>query len=281
MICSNDVIKSVLALPSLPAVVSDLLAIMEQDDFDMHVLASKITLDQALTAKTLRLANSSFYGLQSKVTTIAQAGSVLGFHSIRTLVTACSVIASFSAHGSGAFDFKAFWRHSIASAVCARVIAPHLQVNPDSAFIAGLLHDLGTLVLATRFSHDYQRVLAWQHEHDCFISVAEQAVFGTDHAAIGAALAAHWKFPEDIQEAVAGHHFAGQAVGVAPADLTTAVVVANALAHALDLADVKNEQVPPLSMPVWRALALDYSAWERVFRNSEQLFRATCQALTI
>lgn len=279
MICADDVIKSVLALPSLPAVVNDLLATMEQDDFDMQVLAAKITLDQALTAKTLRLANSSFYGLQSKVTTIGQAVSVLGFHSIRTLVTACSVIASFSAHGSGTFDFKAFWRHSIASAVCARVIAPHLKVNPDSAFTAGLLHDLGTLVLATRFADDYQRVLAWQHEHDCMVSVAERAVFGTDHAAIGAALTAHWKFPEPIQAAVAGHHLAGPAGCVAPADLTTAVVVANALAHALDLADLESDQVPPLSMSVWRALALDNSTWEGVFRNSEQLFDATCQAL--
>jgi putative nucleotidyltransferase with HDIG domain len=280
VICADDIIKSVLELPSLPAVVNDLLATMEEDDFDMHVLAAKITLDQALSAKTLRLANSSFYGLQAKVTTIGQAVSVLGFHSIRTLVTACSVTSSFSAHGSGAFDFNAFWRHSIASAVCARVIAPHLQINPDTAFTAGLLHDLGTLVLATRFSSDYQRVLAWQREQDCTISVAELAVFGTDHAAIGAALAAHWKFPAQIQAAVAGHHLAGPVDGVAPADLSTVVIVANALAHALDLAEVEGDQVPPLPMPIWRALALDHEAWERVFSNSEQLFHATCQALT-
>jgi len=279
MICTDDVVKSVLALPSLPAVVNDLLATMEQEDFDMHVLAAKITLDQALTAKTLRLANSSFYGLQSKVTTMTQAVSVLGFHSIRTLVTACSVIASFSAQGSGTFDFKAFWRHSLASAVCARVIAPHLKVNPDSAFTAGLLHDLGTLVLATRFAEDYQQVLAWQHEHDCTTSAAEHAVFGIDHAAIGAALAAHWKFPEQIQAAVAGHHLAHPAGCVAPADLATAIVVANVLAHALDLADVDGDQVPPLSMPVWRTLALDNRAWARVFRDAEALFQATCQAL--
>ena len=91
-----DIIARIQQLPALPAVVAELRPTTEQHDLDLHALADKIALDQALTARTLRLANSSFYGLASKVTSIQQAISVLGFHSIRTLGTACAVTASFT-----------------------------------------------------------------------------------------------------------------------------------------------------------------------------------------
>ncbi|WP_209720482.1 HDOD domain-containing protein [Duganella sp. 1411] len=289
---ADDIIKCVRDLPSLPAVVAELLATMEQEDIDTHVLAAKIALDQALTAKTLRLANSSFYGLQSKVTTIQQAISVLGFHSIRTLVTACSVTASFAPVKDVEFDFQAFWRHAIGSAVCARVLAPRCGVNPDTAFTAGLLHDLGTLVLCTRFPADYRRVLAYRREHDCVTSAAQLAVFGIDHAAVGSALTAHWKFPQQIQAAVAGHHLAEEAAArpgtgagarspARPAPtLTTVIYLANILAHALDMSGQEDDQVPPLSLEVWGALDLDDGAWAGAFAEAEQLYHDMCQTLT-
>jgi HD-like signal output (HDOD) protein len=276
VIAAADIIKCVRDLPSLPAVVAELLATMEQEDIDTHVLAAKIAL----------LANSSFYGLQSKVTTIQQAISVLGFHSIRTLVTACSVTASFAPVKDVEFDFQAFWRHAIGSAVCARVLAPRCGVNPDTAFTAGLLHDLGTLVLCTRFPADYRRVLAYRREHDCVTSAAQLAVFGIDHAAVGSALTAHWKFPQSIQAAVAGHHLAEEAAarfgarGPAAPTLTTVIYLANILAHALDMSGQEDDQVPPLSLEVWGALDLDDGAWAGAFAEAEQLYHDMCQTLT-
>ncbi|RFP15116.1 HDOD domain-containing protein [Duganella sp. BJB488] len=274
---ADDIIKAVRDLPSLPAVVNELLATMNQDDIDTHALAAKITLDQALTAKTLRLANSSFYGMPAKVTSIQQAVSVLGFHAIRTLVTACSVTDSFKPAPGNQFDFPAFWRHSIASAVCARVLAPHVRVNPDTAFTAGLLHDLGTLVLATRFPGDYRRVIAHRRQHDCPAAPAQMAVFGIDHASVGSALARHWKFPEAIQAAVADHHHPAE---TGPATLSTVIYAANILAHALDLSGQEDDQVPPLSLAAWQSLGLGEAAWAAVFAESEQLFETMCQMLT-
>lgn len=273
----DDVIKAVRDLPSLPAVVSELLASMNQDDIDTHALAAKITLDQALTAKTLRLANSSFYGMPAKVTSIQQAISVLGFHAIRTLVTACSVTDSFVPAPGNQFDFHAFWRHSIASAVCARVLAPHVRINPDTAFTAGLLHDLGTLVLASRFPDDYRRVHAHRIEHDCTTAPAQLAVFGIDHAAVGSALAAHWKFPPPIQAAVAEHHQPGGDGAVA---LPNLIYLANIVAHALDLSAQEDDQAPPLSLEVWQRLGLSDAAWDGVFAETEQLYDTMCKMLT-
>ncbi|NVM79233.1 putative nucleotidyltransferase with HDIG domain [Duganella sp. SG902] len=277
---ADDIIKAVRDLPSLPAVVSELLASIDQEDLDTHALASKITLDQALTAKTLRLANSSFYGMPSKVNTIHQAVAVLGFHSIRTLVTACAVTGSFPAAPASGLDFPAFWRHAVASAVCARVLAPYCRISPDTAFTAGLLHDLGTLVLATRFPTQYRLVIEHQRQHDCLSVTSQRAVFGVDHAAVGAALAAHWKFPAAIQAAVAEHHQDPPAT--APGTqlpLTTLIHLANALAHALDLAGREDDQAPPLSLAAWQALDLSAVACARVFHDTEQMYNDMCQML--
>jgi putative nucleotidyltransferase with HDIG domain len=264
----EHVIRQIQELPSLPVVVLELLSSMDQDDTDVHVLAQKIELDQALAAKTLRIANSSFYGMQSKVTSIPQAVSVLGFHSIRTVVTACALTGSF-APVSGGFDFQAFWRHSLATAIAARLLAPHLRVNPETAFTAGLLHDLGTLVLVTRFPAEHALVRSYRQAHDCQMAEAELAVIGIDHAQVGSALAAYWKFPEAIQRAVAEHHAIER---LEAGGLPLAVHLANAVALALDLAGVDDALVPPLSPSGWRSLVLDEQAWLALLRQTEHTF---------
>lgn len=264
----EHIIRQIQELPSLPVVVLELLSSMDQDDTDVHVLAQKIELDQALAAKTLRIANSSFYGMQSKVTSIPQAVSVLGFHSIRTVVTACALTGSF-APVAGGFDFKAFWRHSLATAIAARLLAPHLRVNPETAFTAGLLHDLGTLVLVTRFPAEHALVRSYRQAHDCQMAEAELAVIGIDHAQVGSALAAYWKFPEAIQQAVADHHTIDR---LEAGGLPLAVHMANAVALALDLAGVDDALVPPLSPTGWRSIALDEPAWLALLEQTEHTF---------
>ncbi|WP_306623239.1 HDOD domain-containing protein [Massilia scottii] len=274
----DDLVKRIRDLPSLSAVVVELLSTMDQEDIDVHVLGGKIALDQSLTAKTLRLANSSFYGMSSKVTTIHQAISVLGFHSIRTLVTACAVTGSFpaSASANGGVNFQAFWRHSVATAVCAKLLAVHLKLNPDTAFTAGLLHDIGTLVLATRFPTEYAAMLAYRKEHDCYIIEAERSVIGIDHAMAGSALAAYWKFPAAMQEAVASHHHLDAA---GTPTLPLLIHAANVFAHALDLSGEEDDLVPPMSQALWVSLALSEADCAKLFRDSESTFVDMCQIL--
>jgi putative nucleotidyltransferase with HDIG domain len=271
-----DIVRHLRDLPSLSAVVVELLSSMEAEDVDAHMLGEKIATDQSLTAKTLRLANSSFYGMSNKVTSIHQAIAVLGVHSIRTLVTACAITGSFPADASKGFNFKGFWRHSVGTAVCAKLLAPHLKLNPEAAFTAGLLHDIGTLVLATRLPDQYAQMLAYRREHDCYLAEAELAVFGTDHAAVGRALAAHWRFPPSMQSAVAEDH--DWDAGLPPA-LPLLVHTANIVAHALDLAEDPDALVPPLSQAVWDALNLPDAQWQRLFRATESTYADMCQIL--
>jgi putative nucleotidyltransferase with HDIG domain len=271
-----DIVRLVKDLPSLPAVVAELLACSAQEDLDLQALADKIALDQALTAKTLRLANSSFYGMQSQVTSMRQAIAVLGFRSVRMLVAACSVTGSLTVPQGSRFDFQRFWRHSVGAAVVARALAPHLRLDPDSAFIAGLLHDLGALVLATTVPEASAAAAAWRDEHDCTSAEAERAVLGFDHALVGGALVAHWKFPAEIQAAVAAHHEAADCLGAA---LPLLVHAADIVAHALDFSGAEDDLVPPLSELVWTALDLSDTACLRVFREAEDGFSDMCRIL--
>ncbi len=272
----EDVIKRIHDLPSLSAVVVELLSTMEQEDIDVHLLADKITRDQALTAKTLRLANSSFYGMQSKVTTIQQAISVLGFHSIRTLVTACSIAGGIPPGPGMHFDFPGFWRHSVATAVAAKALATRLGQSAETAFTAGLLHDLGTLVLATRFPQQYDEALAYRKAHDCYVVQAEQAIFGLDHAAVGSALAAYWKFPAAMQDAVARHHSPAQSP---TRSLPLTIHLANTVAHALDLSGQEDDLAPPVSHQLWQTAGLNEQAWFEIFRETEAGFHDMSQIL--
>ena len=265
----DDMVKQIHDLPTLPAIVMDILNSLENEEVDIAVLAKKVAHDQALTAKTLRFANSSFYAAQSKVTTIQQAITLLGVQNVRNLITAAAMSGCFPENACTGFDFKAFWRHSMAVAVCAKVIARHLRLNQDYAFVAGLLHDIGRLVLVTRFTDLYARVIAYRAEHDCYLLQAERIVMGVDHTMAGHALAVHWHFSNPIQNAIAEHHQPNAHSGSA---LGSLVHVANAVVHALDLAGVEDDLVPPLDTEAWHALGIDKTVWLQIFRETELEF---------
>jgi putative nucleotidyltransferase with HDIG domain len=256
-------------LPSLPAVVMELLGSIDQEDVDISVLARKVSHDQALTAKTLRLANSSLYSLQVKVTTIQQAITYLGFQTTRNLITAVAVTGCFPSNMCPGFDDKAFWRHSIATAACARVLARRMRFNQDYAFTAGLLHDIGRLVLVSTDPARYQQALELRAATDCPLLDAEREVLGMDHVAAGVALAAHWNFSDTMRQAIACHHEPEtQGAGF----LATIVHVANAIVHALDLAHDKDELVPAVSPVAWTALGLSEESYLHAFRETELQF---------
>ena len=256
-------------LPSLPAVVMELLSSIEQDDIDISVLAKKVSYDQALTAKTLRLANSSSFALQVKVTTIQQAITFLGFQTTRNLITAAAVTGCFPSGRCPGFHDKTFWRHSIATAACARALARRLRFNQDIAFTAGLLHDIGRLVLVSAQPEAYGAVVRWRAQHDSDWQAAEQAVLGIDHVDAGVALADHWNFSGTMRQAIAYHH----APDVHGAGFLAAIVhVANAIVHALDLAVEDDELVPRVSSVAWDAMGLNEEAYLHLFRETELQF---------
>lgn len=274
----ESVLTRINNLPSLPVVVMELLATIDQADTNIDALARKITQDQALTAKTLRLANSSFYGMAHQVSTVAEAIAIVGFRTVRSLATTAALIGSLPDTTAGGFNFTPFWRHAIAAALCARELALLVQVNPEHAYTAGLLHDIGRLVLATQFPAQYEAVMAYRSTQDCTLLAAEQAVLALDHAAVGQALTQHWKFPLAMQQAVSCHHSPTASDVDA---LPLVILVAEALAHALDLSGDEDDLVPALARDIWTKLELDDTTLldmlgrvEREFEGASLLLQA-------
>lgn len=274
-IARDELLAALRDLPPLPSVVLELVESLGHEELSATQYAAKISRDQALTAKLLRLANSSFYGRGRQVRSVAEAITVLGLRTVRGAVTAAGLAGSFRRHPS--FDQYTFWRHSLGSALCAQALATELgRDDADLAFTVGLLHDIGRLALASAFASAYGDVEQWRHEQDCPLGDAEYAVLGIDHAEVGGLIARQWNFAPAIVDAIRQHH-----VPPASAELTLTGIahVADAIAHALGLAGDADESVPPLVLPVWAACGLDAAACMRVFTQAEAQFETVCEAL--
>lgn len=270
----DDVIRQIKDLPTLPTVAQEMLNNLDDEDTNLDVICEKVALDQSLTAKMLRLANSSYYGANSKVVTLQQAVALLGIKNVKELILIASIEGSFPTSNCQTFDAKAFWKHSTATAICAELISRTLKMKHDFAFTAGLLHDIGRLVLVTRFPKDYERVLAYRVQNDCDLLDAERAVMGIDHVLVGWLLAKEWEFSDAIQDAIRGHH---QPDDKDLNSIVAIVHVANSIVHALDLCNAEFDLVPILSQHAWDSLALSEADYLAIFRETELRFDALSQ----
>jgi putative nucleotidyltransferase with HDIG domain len=264
-------------LPSLPSAVSELLASFSNEEVDVEHIARLIARDQGLTARVLRVANSSFYGLQSKVGTINEAVVILGFRAVRSMVMAVAMNGAFRVDHCPGFDAPAYLRHGVGVGLAARALAPLAKQNPELAFTGGLLHDIGQLVLASNFSAQYAVALAYRKQHDCPLVVAERDVLGLDHAEVGGLLAEAWRFPDSLHQAVAEHH--APATSLANS-LANVVHLADSFAHALGLAGFTDELLMPVDRTAWERLDLDGEKCRKAFAEIERSFEETCLVLT-
>lgn len=250
----EDILAEISQLPSLPAIVGEMAEALRDEDADLDRLAASIARDQAIAARTLRVANSPFFGLQQRVGTIRDALVVLGLRAVGSLVTAASVTGFFKPMSESGFDLPGFWRHGIGVALAGRALAARVGLGGEAGFTAGLLHEIGRLLLATARPRHYAQVLAWRAATDASLDAAERHVLGIGHAMAGEALARRWHFPEEICLAVARHHAPPDGERASLVDVTH---VADALAHALDLAGDPLAQVPPVERAAWIRLGLD------------------------
>jgi len=274
----DDLKARVRELPALPQVLTDLLLALQRDDVAVEQLALKIAHDQALTAKTLRLANCSFYGVAGRVGSIRDAINVLGLRTLGAAMTAAAVAGRFARPQCPGFDFDAYWRHSIACALSAQTIAQRVGLDDAAAFTAALLHDIGRLALASHFPRELGGALQHRARLDCQMLEAERGVLDTDHAEIGALIAEHWRFAPQVVESIRAHH-APPAQG--PASLVDVVHVADNIAHALDVSALPDEMVPPLSLGAWTRLGLGAEQHRQVFERTEHQLEDLCEALTV
>lgn len=253
-VLADEVIACLRQLPALPSAVAQLLTTFGNEEVDVAEIARQIGRDQALAARLLRVANSSFYGLQGKVATINDAVVILGFSAVRSMVLAVGISGVFRADHCPGFDRPAYVRHAVGVGLAARALARQTGRNAELAFTGGILHDIGALVLASCFPDSYSEAMAYRERHECSHLVAERDIIGLDHAEIGGLLADAWSFPASLRAALAGHHAPAEFTADLPADL---IHVADGIAHALGLSQSIDEMVLPVDRTAWHRLGMD------------------------
>lgn len=204
----DKLIARVEDLPALPEVVDEVIRLTESPDSTPQDLNRVISRDQSLTARVLRLANSAYYGFARRISTVTDAVILLGFNTVRNLVMAASVHRVLDREVPGYELARGeLWQHSLTAAMTARLLARQARYRQhEQAFVAGLLHDIGKVVLSYYVAEAYQELLRRVNEDGVPFMQAEAEIFGFDHAEVGSLVAKKWNLPEELVEAIANHH---------------------------------------------------------------------------
>ncbi|MFO7975569.1 MAG: HDOD domain-containing protein [Candidatus Hydrogenedentota bacterium] len=197
-------LEEIITLPSLPATVARITQLLNDPDSSLGDVGKAISNDPAIALKTLRLANSASYGLREHVTSVEHAVTLLGAKVIQNLVLTATVFETLSSGASLLFQ------HSIAVGLAARSIlrprVSHLALAPDEAFVYGLLHDIGKIILEDYMSEELVQAEELSRTQGIPAHEAEQQLIGADHAEIGGRLAMKWRLPDTIAAAILAHH---------------------------------------------------------------------------
>ncbi len=200
----DQILDEIVTLPSMPGTLIHVTELLEEPDYSVEDVAKVISADPAITLKTLRLVNSAYYGIRQQVTSVEHAIVLLGAKVIRNLVLTATALDSVQ---QGA---EPFFRHSVATAVCLRAMANvhslPADTAPEQAFIYGLLHDVGKIVLEEYMPEEWQTAQELARSEGMPLFAAEQQRLGIDHAMVGARLAARWRLSDELVSAIAGHH---------------------------------------------------------------------------
>lgn len=269
--------QSIIGLPTLPTVITQLISLIDNPKTSARNVAQLVSTDQALTAKILKLANSAFYGFPREIATVDLAVVVLGFETVKNLGLSVSVLERFAgADGDrGDFDRQKFWEHSIACGVAARLLATKLRYRvPGEAFAAGILHDIGRLILSQYFPDEFDQVLHTMHEENLYIGEAEERILGVTHADVGGWLAERWNLPRQLEGTIAFHHAPGR-LGRGN-DLPALIHLADFLCRREKIGDGGGERLPKLDPAALRAFGIHEeprAALKRIFGYGEELQR--------
>jgi putative nucleotidyltransferase with HDIG domain len=200
--------ESLLNLPTLPTVHARLLEVVDHPKATAAMLASLIAEDQSLTARLIKMCNSSYYGLSTEVNSIERAIVILGFDAVREMSLGISVISQFDSElGSGSLDLSQFWRHSSSTAVIAKYLSKEvLGKEGKEAFLGGLLHDIGKLILVQYLEREFAQVVSLSKTEDKPLHIIENELLGVNHSTVGTWLGEKWKFPKGVMSSIEFHH---------------------------------------------------------------------------
>jgi HD-like signal output (HDOD) protein len=248
-------IRSIDTLPTLPSVVAKIGELVENPAASAADINKVIRQDIALSARILKLVNSSFYGFPRRIGSVTHAVVILGFNTVRNVALSAFVVDAFAGRDLP-FGYREFWIHSLGVGVAATALAERRALaRAEDAFLGGLLHDVGKIVLHSYARAEYAAVLRRVDERDCLLVDAERELLGMTHADVGSLLLDAWHIPSHLVEVVKLHHEPEKAT--ADPELAAVVHLADILTRALLVGDGGDGRVPRASHEAWRRLGLE------------------------
>jgi len=249
------IIKDIDSIPSLPSVVAEVHEAIRDPRVNATYVGKIISRDQSLSAKTLRLVNSAFYGFPRKINNITRAIIVMGFNKVSNLALTASILDAFKRRDQD-FDYAGFWKHALGSAIAAEALAKNLKSGEfEDAFVAGLLHDIGKLVMALYAREAFAKIREHVQEADVLMLEAEMELYEIDHALVGAWLADAWKFPPKLTRAIRLHH--NPEAAREHQEIIYITHISDILCRALGIGNGGDNRIPLVNRKVWNALKLN------------------------
>lgn len=275
----DRIINKVKKLPTLPAVANKVTKLMKDPTCTAVKISEVIDKDQSLTIRVLRLVNSAFYSLYTEVTNVRHAVALLGFKTISQMVISISVFDVFKGGYGKEFNREGFWKHSIGCAVISQMIAQKAHYpKTDDCFTAGLLHDIGKVVLDQYLHEEMIKVIQLTQEREICFADAEREIMELNHADIGGQVMKNWKIPFPIMVAVKHHH-------QPPNERRGSAFSQDLIVDIVRLSDVicRREQIgnpgdliiPEMTRELWERLNIDQKSINSVMEScSEEIEKA-------
>lgn len=267
---ATDLVQDISGLVTLPDVYLRINELIEDPNSSSNDIARVVKQDANFTIRLLKLANSALYSFPSAIDSVEKAIAVIGTAQVRGLALSLSVARSFAGLPNDLVSMANFWKHSLLCALSARHLAKMARrCDPDALFTAGLLHDIGELIIFNRLPEQAKQALldVLDGEGQLSIYQAEQATMGFDHSAVGGELARAWGLPPLLEECISHHHHVDKAkkhrreVGL--------IHLANIVAQMAEIDSPDPDDVEPIDPLAWELTGLDAEVIEPTMRAAQ------------
>jgi len=273
----NELISDHVKLPSLPTMYVQINEAINRPNSSASDIAKVISKDTSLSARLLKIVNSTFYGFPSKIDTLSRAVTIVGTRQLTTLALGMNIISVFRKIPSDLIHMRSFWEHSVACGICARIIGSYKKIpNTERVFVAGLLHDIGRLILYSYVPIQARNALIKARQDDDLLHNSEHETLGFDHSMIGGLLLKKWKLPVSLENSVKYHHSPQESKDpLEPAIIHLADIMTNAVGRGSS----GERFVPSLNPDAWKSLELSPNILSSTIKQMERQIEEIIQLL--
>jgi len=266
----RNIIMTTRDLPAMPQVAAKVLELSSDPETSAQKLQQVIADDQAMTARILKIANSAMYSCSRRIKTLTEAIVMLGFNSIRSLVVTSAARNLYNTHSSQTgLKERLLWEHSIGAAFSCRILAEEFAPNfTEEAFLAGLLHDIGKLVLNQKAPREFDEIVQVVYNQNRPFHLTEREVLGFDHANVGALLINKWKLSPVLEDVILNHHNKG-AIN-ADSKLLILLDLGNKICHKMGIGFIDEPDLDLLGCPANQIMGLQSEVFERTAEKVRQ-----------